>query len=41
MALVRSDLAALDTELVVDIRGNLETARVVPLPFYRRAGKPA
>ena len=41
MALVRSDLAGLNTELAVDVRGNLESARVVPLPFYRRPGKPA
>ncbi len=41
MALVRADLAGLDTELSVDVRGHLEPARVVPLPFYRRARQPA
>ncbi len=39
MALIQADLARPDTELVVDVRGNLESARVVPLPFYRRPGK--
>ena len=41
MALVRAEHAAPETPLVVDVRGNLEAARVVPLPFYKRAGKPA
>jgi aminomethyltransferase len=36
MAYVRADLAEPDTELLVDIRGQLEPARVVKLPFYRR-----
>ena len=39
MALIHADLATLDTTLVVDVRGNLEPARIVPLPFYRRADK--
>ena len=41
MALVRTEVAAPDTALVVDVRGNMEPARVVPLPFYRRADKTA
>ena len=41
MALVRTDHAGPGAEVVVDVRGNLESARVVPLPFYRRPGKPA
>ncbi len=41
MALVKAEFADLDTRLVVDVRGNLEPARVVPLPFYRRADKTA
>jgi aminomethyltransferase len=36
MALVRPQVAPLATELVVDIRGRSEPARVVPLPFYKR-----
>jgi len=39
MALVKTELSALETPLVVDVRGNLEPARVVALPFYRRAVK--
>lgn len=40
MAYVRpgSDLAASGTELAIDIRGKLESARIVPLPFYKRVG---
>ncbi len=41
MALVRPDAAGLDTPLTVDVRGHDEPARVVPLPFYRRATPPA
>ena len=46
MALVAADQlpaenAALDTELAVEIRGNLVRARVVPLPFYKRPKKTA
>jgi len=37
MAYVRSDVAEVGTELEVDIRGRAAPARVVPLPFYRRA----
>ena len=36
MASVAPEAAAVDTPLVVDIRGHEEAARVVPLPFYRR-----
>ena len=36
MALVKTEFAAFDTPLIIDIRGNAEPARVVPLPFYRR-----
>ena len=38
MAYVRRDYASVGTELAIDIRGKLEPARVVPLPFYKRAG---
>ncbi|ADB19315.1 glycine cleavage system T protein [Pirellula staleyi DSM 6068] len=36
MAYVEPQLAAVGTELAVDIRGTMETARVVSLPFYKR-----
>lgn len=36
MGYVRGDLATPGTEVTIDIRGNHEPARVVPLPFYRR-----
>ncbi len=36
MAYVQASVAELDTELMVDIRGRSEAARVVPLPFYKR-----
>ena len=36
-ALVRKDVSAVGTELGVEIRGALHGARVVPLPFYKRA----
>lgn len=38
MAYVRPDHASPGTQLAIDIRGKLEPARVVPLPFYKRAG---
>ncbi len=41
MALVRTDAVRPDAPLSVDIRGHVEPARVVPLPFYRRAATPA
>jgi aminomethyltransferase len=42
MAYVEPACAALGTELQVDVRGKMETARVVSLPFYRRPkSKPA
>jgi aminomethyltransferase len=37
MAYVAPPLAAPGTALEIDIRGKVETARVVPLPFYKRA----
>jgi aminomethyltransferase len=37
MAYVRPDRAPVGAELAVDIRGRLEPARVVPLPFYKRS----
>jgi aminomethyltransferase len=37
MALVEPDCASVGTPLEVDIRGRLEPAHVVPIPFYRRA----
>jgi aminomethyltransferase len=39
MAYVEPAAAAAGTALEVDVRGRPEHARVVPLPFYRRAGK--
>ncbi len=36
-ALVRKDAAAVGTVLDVEIRGAMHAARVVPLPFYKRA----
>jgi aminomethyltransferase len=36
MAFVPLDYTALDTELAVEIRGQLVPAKVVPLPFYKR-----
>lgn len=41
MALVHPDSARLGTPLTVDVRGHQEPARVVKLPFYRRATSPA
>jgi aminomethyltransferase len=40
MAYVPIDLTAVGTEITIDIRGRAATARVVPMPFYRRP-KPA
>lgn len=37
MAYVAPDLMDVGTQLKVDVRGKPESARVVPLPFYRRA----
>lgn len=37
MAYVPIDLAAAGTELDIDIRGKVSKARVVPMPFYKRA----
>jgi aminomethyltransferase len=39
MAFVPVDYTALDTELAVEIRGQLVPAKVVPLPFYKRPRK--
>jgi aminomethyltransferase len=39
MAYVAPAQAAVGTALTVDVRGKMETARVVPLPFYRRSAK--
>ena len=41
MAYVPPDLAAVGTELTLDIRGRTDTARVVTLPFYKRQTMPA
>lgn len=38
MALVDPTAAGIDTALTLDVRGHHESARVVPLPFYRRVG---
>jgi aminomethyltransferase len=37
MAYVRRDVAAVGTDLAIDIRGKSEPAQVVELPFYRRS----
>jgi aminomethyltransferase len=37
MAYVQPEHAGVGTELAVDIRGTLEPARVVKLPFYSRS----
>lgn len=39
MAYVRPEFSAVGTQLRVDIRGRIESAQVVPLPFYRRNAK--
>ena len=39
MAYVPVDSAALDTEVAVEIRGQMVKAKVVPLPFYKRPRK--
>ena len=40
LAYVPADHSAVDTEVAVEIRGNLVKAKVVPTPFYRRVRKP-
>jgi aminomethyltransferase len=37
MGYVPVELAAVGTELQIDVRGRMVTAQVVPLPFYKRA----
>ena len=37
MAYVEPDCTAVGTAVDVDVRGKAEAARVVPLPFYKRA----
>ena len=37
MALVDKEIAALDTQVEVDVRGRRIAAKVVPLPFYKKA----
>ena len=39
MAYVTPEHAAVDTELAVEIRGQLVAAKVIPLPFYKRPKK--
>lgn len=39
MAYVEPDSARQDADLTIDIRGHNETARLVPLPFYKRPSK--
>jgi len=41
MAYVRPEFSAPGTEVQIDVRGRLEAARIVPLPFYRRNSKGA
>jgi aminomethyltransferase len=37
MAYVPIALSPVSTEIEIDVRGRLSKARVVPLPFYKRA----
>lgn len=37
MAYVPSDVAAVGTEIDIDIRGRASKARIVPMPFYKRS----
>jgi len=39
LAYVPVDYSALDTELAVEIRGQMVKAKVVPTPFYKRPKK--
>jgi aminomethyltransferase len=39
MGYVPSELAAVDTELSIDVRGKTRRARVVKKPFYKRQDK--
>ena len=41
MAYVPADLAAPGTDILIDIRGRASTARVVPMPFYKRSTRTA
>ena len=41
LAYVPTDLAVIDGEVAVEIRGNAVKARIVPTPFYRRPKKTA
>jgi aminomethyltransferase len=41
MAYVPVELAVADTELAVEIRGQLVKARIIALPFYKRPKKSA
>lgn len=41
LAYVPAELATLDTELAVEIRGNPVKAKIIPTPFYRRPKKSA
>ena len=41
LAYVPVEMAAVDGEVAVEIRGNAVKAKIVPTPFYRRAKKSA
>ena len=41
MGYIRPDYAEPGTVVTIDVRGRMEPARLVPLPFYRRNGKGA
>jgi aminomethyltransferase len=41
LAYVPAEQSAVDTEVAVEVRGNLVKAKVVPTPFYRRSRKAA
>lgn len=39
LAYVPRELAVLDTEVAVEVRGNPVKAKIIPTPFYRRSKK--
>jgi aminomethyltransferase len=39
LAYVPVESSALDTEVAVEIRGQMVKAKIVPTPFYKRAKK--
>jgi aminomethyltransferase len=41
LAYVPREFAAIDSEVLVQVRGNMVRARVIPTPFYRRPKRQA